>query len=57
MSGNVGDMRNDLWMQEILFMPNRNDLQEKKKQLQCNNYMDPKKNCIYINKSSWNMHT
>ena len=27
----------------ILFMPRRNDLQEKKNQLQCNNHVDPKK--------------
>ena len=27
-------------MQEILFTPSRNDLQEKKNQLQCNNHMD-----------------
>ena len=27
----------------ILFTPRRNDLQEKKNQLQCNNHVDPKK--------------
>ena len=39
------------------FTPSRNDLQEKKNQLQCNNWMDPKKNCIFVNKINWNMHT
>ena len=23
----------------------------------CNNQVDPKKNCIFINKINWNMHT
>ena len=30
---------------------------KKKKKLQCNNHMDPKKNCIFVNKINWNMHT
>ena len=44
-------------MEEILFTPRRNDLQEKENQLQCNNHVDPKKNGIFINKINWNMHT
>ena len=30
---------------------------KKKKKQQFNNHMDPKKNCIFVNKINWNMHT
>ena len=37
-SGNVSDRGSELRIQEILFTPNKNDLQEKKVQLQCNKF-------------------
>ena len=36
---------------KILFMLSRNDLQERKNQLQCNNHMDPKKIAFSLIKS------
>ena len=42
-------------MQETLLMPSRKGLQEKKNQLQCDNHMNPKKNCNFVNKINWNM--
>ena len=44
-------------MQETLITSSRNDLQEKKNQLQRKNYMDLKKDCIFVNKMNWNMLT
>ena len=45
------------WMQETLITPSRNNLQEKKNQLQRMNHMDLKKNCIFVNKMNWSILT
>ena len=43
-----------IWAKGGISRECRNDMQGKKNQLQCNSYMDPKKNCIFVNKMSWN---